>query len=324
MADNADDQSSNESVDALEQEESTSSSDDNSSAQSAAPRLTKQTKSNLFHRLIGHFNIYLLLFVLIVVIVTAITYVSYIRQQNNINPKDIPSQQLDESAFGQLQSGDASVGDPKQTLTVQSNAIFSGQILAKNDIEIAGTLKVGGTLNLTGLIVDGNSTLDQIQANTLSLNGESNLQGQLNVGSNLSVTGSGSFGGEISAPLVATDSLQLSGDLTFTRHIDAGGPTPEQSSGTALGGGGTVSVSGTDTAGSIAVNTGSNAGAGCFVTLTFANKFRETPHVVVTPIGANAAALSFYVTRDINKFSVCTANNPPSSSNFGFDYIVID
>lgn len=284
----------------------------------------KPKKGSVFKRVIEHINIYLLIFIFIVIVVSGITYVSYQRQQNEITPDAIPSQQLNEEAFGQLQAGDASVGDPKQTLTVQSNSIFTGQVLARGDVEVAGALKVGGTLNLSGLIVDGNSTFDQIQANEVNITGDSNLQGQLSVGGALVVTGGASFGAPISAPAISVESLQLSGDLQFTRHIDAGGPTPSQSSGNGLGSGGTVSVSGTDTAGSVSVNTGGSAGAGCFVTVRFAAAFSATPHVVVTPIGANAAAIQYYVNRTTTEFSICAANNPSSNSNFGFDYIVID
>lgn len=281
-------------------------------------------KGSIVQRIIGHFNIYFLIFLLLVIIIAVVTFISYNRQKNNLTPVDIPSQQLDESAFGQIQSGDSSVGDAKQTLTVQSNAIFSGQVLARNDLEIAGNLKVGQTLNLPGLIVSGDSTLDQIQAKQLSLEGDAIIQGQLSVSRNLTVNGTGSFSGPVSAPTISVDSLQLSGDLQFTRHIDAGGATPSKTNGSALGNGGTASVSGTDTAGSIAVNTGGSAGAGCFVTLRFVAAFSNTPHVVVTPVGANGGAVNFYVVRSVSEFSVCTSNSPPSNSNFGFDYIVID
>lgn len=284
----------------------------------------KPKKGSLVKRVIEHFNIYLLIFIFIVVVVSIITIVSYQRQKNEITPDAIPSQQLSEEAFGQLQTGDSSVGDPKQTLTVQSNAIFSGQVLARSDVEVAGSLKIGGTLDLTGLNVGGSSTFDQIQANDLSVSGDANVQGQLSVSGALTVTGGASFGGAISAPLISVESLQLSGDLQFTRHIDAGGPTPTQTNGNALGNGGTVSVSGTDTAGSISINTGGSASNGCFVTVRFAAAFSAKPHIAVTPVGANAASLNYYITKSTVDFTVCTTNNPPSNSNFGFDYIVIE
>lgn len=319
-------QQKNDDIDALEQPEAAgaASAPKNDEPKKDIKNKKSRPKGKLAQRIIGHFNVYLLVFILLVIIVIGVTIVSYNQQKNNIAPADIPSQQLDESAFGQLQGGDTSVGDERQTLTVQSNAIFAGQVLARSDVEIAGNLKIGASLNIPGLVVSGDATFGQIQANDISIDGDANIQGRLNITQGLTVAGAASFGGPVSAPIVSTESLQISGDLQFTRHIDAGGPTPSKTNGSALGGGGTVSISGTDTAGAISINTGGGASPGCFITITFAQAFGATPHVVVTPIGANAAAINYYVTRSTTGFSVCAANNPPSSSNFGFDYIVIE
>jgi hypothetical protein len=61
-----------------------------------------------------------------------------------------------------------------------------------------------------------------------------------------------------------------------------------------------------------------------FVSLSFAQKFAATPHVVITPIGSAAAGLQYYINRDANGFSIGTINAPPAGANFGFDYIVIE
>lgn len=274
--------------------------------------------------LIGHFNIYLLIFILIVIFVSAFTYASYLKQKHDDSAPTTPTQALTADALKQLKNSDTSVGDPKQTLTVQSNAIFTGKVLVRDDIDIAGTLKVGGTLNLTGLIVSGTTSLDQIQGNKLSIAGDSNIQGQLTVQRGLTISGGASFGGNISAPTISVQSLQLSGDLQFNRHIDAGGSTPSGTPGGALGNGGTVSIGGTDTAGTVSVNTGSSPAAGCFITVTFTKSFNAQPHIAITPVGASAALLNYYVSRTPTGFSVCTANSAPGGANFAFDYIVID
>jgi hypothetical protein len=119
-------------------------------------------------------------------------------------------------------------------------------------------------------------------------------------------------------------SLQLSGDLQITRHIDAGGGTPGKSDGTALGNGGTSSVSGTDTAGTVTINTGGSPSTGCFATITFTNRFSGTPHVVVTPVGSAAGGLNYYINRSASNFSICATNSAPAGQTFSFDYIVID
>src|SRR5690606_26012408 len=130
------------------------------------------------------------------------------------------------------------------------------------------------------------SSFDQIQGNSISISGDANIQGQLTVQQTLTTTGGASFGGPISAPQITVQSFQLTGDLQIIRHIDAGGGTPGKSDGNALGAGGTSSVSGTDTAGTITINTGGGPGPGCMITVIFAQPFNGTPHVVVTPVGS--------------------------------------
>lgn len=288
------------------------------------PKAAKPTINKRLRELIAHFNIYLLIFILLVVLVSGFTYASYLKQKEQDAAPTTPTQELDAESLKRLKNSDSTVGDPKQTLTVQSNAIFNGKVLVRDDIDIAGTLKVGGTLNLSGLIVSGTTSLDQIQGNKLSIAGDANIQGQLTVQKGLTISGGASFGGNLSAPTLSVESLQLSGDLTINRHIDAGGPTPTGVNGGALGSGGTASVGGTDTAGTIAVNTGGSPLPGCFITLTFSKSFNAQPHIVVTPIGGSAASLNYYVNRVANGFSLCTANAAPAGANFAFDYIVID
>jgi cytoskeletal protein CcmA (bactofilin family) len=288
------------------------------------PKKVKPPLGKKLRNLIGHFNIYLLIFILIVIFVSGFTFASYLKQKKQDAAPTTQTQELDAESLKQLKSSDTTVGDPKQTLTVQSNAIFNGKVLVRDDLDIAGTLKVGGTLNLTGLIVSGTTSLDQVQGNKLSIAGDGNIQGQLTVQNGLTISGGVSFGGNLSAPTLSVESLQLSGDLTINRHIDAGGATPTSTNGGALGSGGTTSVSGTDTAGTIAINTGGSPIPGCFLTLTFSKSFNAQPHIAVTPIGGSAASLNYYVNRTSNGFSLCTANSAPASANFAFDYIVID
>jgi hypothetical protein len=91
-----------------------------------------------------------------------------------------------------------------------------------------------------------------------------------------------------------------------------------------LGSGGSAAVSGSDTGGSVTINIGSGAAAGCFATITFAAKFNSTPRVLLTPVGADAGTVDYYVTRTNNSFSICDATAPPDGSSFGFDYFVLN
>jgi cytoskeletal protein CcmA (bactofilin family) len=285
------------------------------------------TKKGLSHRMQGlliHVNIYLLIFILILVIAIVITFVGWQRNKKELAEPTITTGELTQEDLEEINNSETKVGDPKQTLTIESNAIFSGKVLVRDDLDVAGTIKVGSALNLPGITVAGTSSFDQLQTNRLSVNGDGSINGTLSVQRSLTVAGGATFGGPVSAPSLSVQSLQISNDLTVTRHIDAGGGPPSSSNGTAVGSGGTASVSGTDTAGTVNINTGGGPPAGCFVTVNFNIKFNGTPHVVVTPVGSAAGALDWYINRNSSNFSICTTSPPPAGQGFGFDYIVID
>lgn len=288
------------------------------------PEAPKPKKQGGIKALLSRFSLYLLLFVLILIIAVIVVVVAVMKGNSKPQSK-VNDQTLTQSSISQLAQSDVTVGDVKQTLSVQSNAVFAGQVLVRKDLQVAGKLEVGGSLSLTGITVSGDSVFDQMQVNkNLSVGGDGAIQGQLTVQKSLAVNGGGTFNGALSAPQLTVGSLQISGDLALTHHIEAGGVNPGRSNGNALGGGGTASVSGSDTAGSITINTGGGPASGCMVTINFATKFNATPHVVITPVEAAAAGLQYYITRNTSGFSVCTANAPPAGATFGFDYIVFD
>lgn len=288
-------------------------------------RPVKKEKINTrLQNLITRVNIYLLLFILVVMVAMAVVFVSVQRNNQELGEAELSTQQLTAEELQKLSGGDAKVGDAKQTLTIESNAIFAGQALVRGNLDVAGAIKVGSALDVPGLNVGGNSVLGQVSANDLTVANNASIQGQLNVQRALTVAGGATFGGPISAPQVTVNSLQLNGDLVITRHISTSGPTPGKTNGTALGGGGTSSISGTDTAGTLSVNVGSGAPAGCFATITFAQAFNGTPRVVVTPIGSAGGTLNYYINRSAANFSICTSTAPPAGASFAFDYIVIN
>lgn len=290
-------------------------------AQKAAP---PQGIAKRIRSLITKMNIYLLLFIFILVLAVGIIFVGIQRNKKVESPSTINTQTLTAEELKQLTESEQKVGDPKSTLSIESNAIFSGKVLVRDSLDVAGTIKVGGSLSLPGISVSGESSFDQIKANNLNIVGNTSIQGQLSVQKGITSSGGASFGGPISAPMLTVQSLQISGDLTITRHIDAGGGTPGKVDGSALGSGGTVSVSGSDTAGTITINTGGGPGAGCFVTINFNQRFSGNPHVVITPVGSSAASLNYYINRNSSNFSVCTTNPPGGGQSFSFDYIAID
>jgi hypothetical protein len=273
--------------------------------------------------IITRINIYLLGFILLVIVAGGGGGIYYLNSTKKAadNTK-LKSQTLSTDSLKQLSNSDVTVGDSKQVLTVQSNAIFGGSVLLKGDVEVAGKLVVGSDLALTGINVSGKSTLQDLGvSNDLSVAHNLAVKGQVTIQSGLSVSGNTTFAG-LSVNSLTVGTLRINNTLDLTHHITGGGATPSRSSGTALGGGGTTSVSGSDTAGTIKVNTGSGAAAGCFITVNFTTNYNSTPHVVVTPIGSDAATIPYYVNRTSSGFSVCTTSGV-SNRSFSFDYIVL-
>lgn len=281
-------------------------------------------KEPFLQRVIHKLNIYLLLFLLILVISGAVVLVTYLANKKS-QQSTIATQSLSSDTLKQLATTDVTVGQPKQILNVQSNAVFAGKVLIRDSLEVAGPIQVGGSLSVPGITVSGNSVFEQLQVNkNLSVQGDTSIQGQLAVQKSLTVAGGATFGGSVSAPALTVNTLQLNGTLTITKHVAVGGSTPGRDNGTALGSGGTTALSGSDTAGSVNINTGSGAAAGCFLTVNFSQKYNSTPRVLITPVGPSAAGLDYYVNRTTTSFSICTGNAPTSNASFGFDYWVIE
>ncbi len=268
------------------------------------------------------FNIYaLVFFALLAFCIIGVFITNEIRSRNNT---DTTTKTLSNDALDQLNNSDVKIGDPKQVLGIESNTIFAGKVLVRDSLEVAGSLKLGGELSLPGLTVAGTSNFDQIKGNDIAISNNAAIQGQVTIQKSLNVNGGGSFAGTLSAPQITVDTLQLNKDLRLSHHIDPTGATPRTTNGTALGSGGTASVSGTDTAGTVSINTGSSPPAGCFATISFTQSFTATPHIALTPANSAAASLNYYVSRNAASFSVCSASTPSAGQNYIFDFIAID
>ena len=268
-------------------------------------------------------SIYLSIFGLFVVVIIVLTVMAYLHGRSANTP--IADQNLTPTELSHLASSNQVVGNSNQVLSVQSSSVFNGQVLVRKNLQVAGTLKVGGSLNLPGISVSGNSIFSQMQiANNLSVGGNTNIQGSLTLRKDLSVNGNGAFSGSLSAPQITVGSLQLNGALNLTHHINAGGPIPSHSTGSAAGSGGTSSISGSDSAGTVSINTGSSPAAGCYITVNFVSAFSSTPDIVITPIGSSSASLNYYITRSTSTFSICSINTPQPGQSYTFDYIVLD
>lgn len=285
-------------------------------------------KKNIRQKILNRFssiNIYLLIFILILVITGAVIYIGYSNSKKSNISTNLNGQELSQEDLSKLSSADQQIGDSKQTLTIASNAVFNGRVLVRENLDVAGTIRVGGLLSLPGITVSGNSSFENVQiASNLAIAGNTSIQGALSIQQNLTVGGSASFAGQITAPSISVERLILSGDLQINRHIDAGGGTPSASRGPAVGGSGTVSLSGTDTAGTVSINFGPGSSAGNIANINFANQFSQTPHIVISPVGSACASLGYYTSKTSSGFSINVNLAGSSGSSCAFDYIAID
>jgi cytoskeletal protein CcmA (bactofilin family) len=216
------------------------------------------------------------------------------------------------------------VGDASQTLTIQGNAVIAGQTLMRGNLNVAGNLQTGGKIQAPSLTISGTSNLNDTQVNKLQVKGDLAVEGSTTL-SDLSASGGASFGGSVKAPQLTVSKLILGGNasLEVPNHIRFPGPTPSRSiNSSVLGSGGSASINGSDTSGTVNINTGNNPVAGCFARITFRQAFTNRPHVIISPVGNAAGKTQYYVDRDTTSFSICTAVAAPNNKTFAFDYFV--
>ncbi len=281
-------------------------------------------KGSRIKRFFRKVNVYFLVFVLLLVISGAISTVNYLNSKKTTPESSIAAQELTEEALKQLTNTDASVGNTSQTLTIQGNAIIAGQTLMRGNLNVAGNLQTGGSIQGPSLTISGASNLGEAQINSLQVATNTAVQGSTTL-RDLSVSGTSSFSGAITASQITVTRLIISGNgvLQVPNHISFAGPAPSRTiNGGVLGGGGSASVDGSDTSGTVNINTGNNPTPGCFIQIKFNQRFTNNPHVMISPVGAAAGQTQYYATRTNTEFSVCSANAAPANQTFAFDYFI--
>lgn len=291
---------------------------------SSDAKVAGEKKISPLKRFLRKINLYFLLFLLVVVISGAIAIVNYLNSQKDAPKPDIASQSLSEDTLKQLANTDASVGDASQTLTIQGNAVIDGQTLMRGNLNVAGNFQSGGGIQAPKLTISGEANLGATQVNSLQVATNTAIQGSTTL-QNLSVAGTSTFSGAVTAPQITASRLILSGNavLEIPNHISFTGPSPGRSINTGvLGNGGSASVNGSDTTGTVNINTGNNPATGCFIRVNFKQAFTKQPHVLISPVGSGAGKTQYYVDRDTTGFSICAASPAPSNQRFAYDYFV--
>lgn len=291
---------------------------------SSTPTDPNEKKLSPLKRIFRKVNLYFLIFLLLVVVAGAVTIVNYLNSQKAPVEPNIATQALTQDALKQLANTDATVGNTGQTLSIQGNAIIAGQTLTRGNLNVAGNIQAGGSIQGPNLTISGTSNLGTAQINSLQVAQNTAIQGSTTL-RDLSVSGTSTFSGPMTASQITVTRLILSGNasLQIPNHISFTGPSPSRTiNAGVLGAGGSASINGSDTTGTINVNTGSSPTPGCFARINFQQAFTNQPHVIVSPVGVGAGQTQYYVDRNTTGFSICTAVSAPANSVFAFDYFV--
>lgn len=243
---------------------------------------------------------------------------------------------LSTSQLNQLGINRSTIGDTGVILTVAPDAQFKGKISVDGNSSFSGPVLLdgkltgtdasfsqltGGKTSLSQLSVNGDGTLNTLNLRKdLAVGGITQLQGPvtlsqlLTVNNSVNVLGNLAVGGSLSAGSFSARTLGVNG------HLITSGTTPSIGrGGSALGSNGTVSISGNDVSGNIAINIGAGATSGTLVNLAFANLYGKIPVVVVSPVGVGA---DFYITNlSTGGFSVAVTSGLPPGG-YHLDYIV--
>jgi len=269
-------------------------------------------------------NVYFLIFFLLVIVAGAVAIVNYLNSQKGSSDSNIAAQNLTQESLKQLANTDASVGNTSQTLTIKGNAVIEGQALTRGSLNVAGNFQTGGTIQGSSITISGTANIGEAQINNLQVASNVAIQGSTTL-RDLNVAGAASFGGDINAAQITVTRLILAGNgsLQVPNHISFAGPSPSRSiNSSVLGSGGSASISGSDTSGTVNISTGSGTAAGCFVQINFSRPFGGQPHVIISPVDAGAGRTQYYTTRTTTSFSICAATPAPANQSFAFDYLV--
>ena len=256
-----------------------------------------------------------------------------------VTPKVTTLSQDDLNKLGAFFQGN-SAGSGNEVLTINSSTLFKNRIATNSDLKVVGGAEISGATVTSDLSVTKNTTLNitNIKGQIIA-DGPANFKGNILAGSglsvsgNLSVTGTGSFGGAVSAGTLNVTNISVAGTLNLAGHLSMSGANPSASPGSEAGSGATANVDGNDAAGTVTVSTGTIAPqlppvGGLLVKVTFRTPYPRSPKVVITPNNQASAALQTYVLKTANDFiigvySMSPYPLPTSSTSYSFDYWIV-
>ncbi len=262
-------------------------------------------------------------------------------QAKNKNQASQGQVTLSPSVLNKLGVSRNSVKDLGTELVVGPDSRFNGTVKVGGDVSIGGQLKLNskfsandaslatlqaGKTSLQELSVNGDATISTLNLRKdLNVAGLTRFQGPvtmsqlLTINNSLNITGNLAVGGTISVNTFHTVSLIVDSTVTIGGHVITRGSAPGVGPGPAVGSNGTVSISGNDASGTVAVNIGVGAGSGIVANVAFRSQYGNIPHVVITAVGGGVG--SVYVNRSVGGFSI-GVNGALAPGGYAFDYIV--
>jgi hypothetical protein len=281
--------------------------------------------------------------VIAILTINAAVLAFVLKGKNQSNNQSSDQVTISKAALSKVGVNSNSVGDSGVVLTIGPSTEFKSKVVVAGDVSVGGQLKLNskftaseasitqleaGKVSFSDLNVSGNGTLNNLNLrNGLVVTGSSQLQGPVTanqlvtLNNSLIVIGNISVGGTFSAKTFSASSLTSTGTLSIGGHVVTSGQSPSiGKGGSALGNNGTVSISGNDAAGTIAINIGTGAGTGTLANIAFKTQYASPPRVVITPVGA---ACTFYVLNlTVAGFSVGDGCNLPPGG-YALNYIVM-
>lgn len=280
--------------------------------------------------------------VAIIMAANAAVIAYFLIQQNKLAAEERREVTLSPVQLEKLGMNQKPVGDTGSLLLeVGPDTEFKGRVDIAGDMDIAGKVKAedilsapetdfknlkAGDAKLNQLNVDGGTTLsDLFVRENVTVEGPARLQGTvtisqlLTVDNNVNISNNLSVDGTLSASQIRTSDLVSRGKIKAGGHIISGGGKPTVSPGPALGSGGTASISGNDTAGTVQVSASQFTEGGIVARVNFRNTYPSTPYIAVTSVDRTAGDV--YVQRNAGGFSIGVDGT--LEGGYAFDYIVL-
>jgi hypothetical protein len=250
----------------------------------------------------------------------------------------------DPSQLGKIGTTEGPAGQ-NVSLVVTPNAQFKGPVTIDKTLQVGDKLAApnasiatlqAGNSSITALNVSGGTSLtDASLRGNLNVSGITNLQGAVTVAkiltaSALNVVGNLTVGGSFTTNNFSARSLTSISTLTIGGHVVTAGGQPGWSRGSNLRVTDSVALSGNDASGTVSFNVGSNASnTGDIIDVAFTTAYTATPHISITPIGAECALSNPYIyAKSRTGFSIgvighANSNNSLLGYSCSFDYEIM-